>query len=164
MHLRELQDLISDGESEHVEFKRSTGQRTEAAKTVCAMLNRLGGFVLFGVNNQGELSARGLSQNSGRHCGGTTGESNRPAFPEIETVNRGRACDSPVNRCWWRRSLCLRWPSLSPARTDYHVMPRDEYERRLVARHHATRRWENNQCQRPYPLPIWMKKRFDHPK
>ena len=47
MHLHELKDLISDGEAERIEFKRSTGQRTEGARTVCAMLNGLGGFVLF---------------------------------------------------------------------------------------------------------------------
>lgn len=32
MNVRELKDLITDGESERLEFKRSTGQRTEAAK------------------------------------------------------------------------------------------------------------------------------------
>ncbi|HEU4452059.1 MAG TPA: ATP-binding protein [Longimicrobium sp.] len=31
-------------------FKASTGQRTDAVKTVCAMLNRAGGWVLFGVD------------------------------------------------------------------------------------------------------------------
>jgi len=55
MNVRELNELISDGESERIEFKRSTGQRTEAAKAVCAMFNGLGGFVLFGVNNKGEV-------------------------------------------------------------------------------------------------------------
>lgn len=39
MNVRELKALVRKGESERVEFKRSTGQRTSAAKTVCAMLN-----------------------------------------------------------------------------------------------------------------------------
>jgi ATP-dependent DNA helicase RecG len=55
MFLHELNALTSGGESEQVEFKRSTGQRTEAAKTVCAMLNTRGGFVLFGVLDSGEI-------------------------------------------------------------------------------------------------------------
>ena len=58
----ELKRLVTDGESEQVEFKRSTGQRTEAMKAVCAMLNGLGGFVLFGVDDRSiigqEVSAR----------------------------------------------------------------------------------------------------------
>jgi ATP-dependent DNA helicase RecG len=56
MNLRELKDLISDNESERLEFKRSIGQRTEAAKTVCAMLNGLGGFVLFERWGSGTLN------------------------------------------------------------------------------------------------------------
>lgn len=47
MRLEELQQLVAKGESESLEFKKTTGQRSEAAKTVCAMLNGLGGFVLF---------------------------------------------------------------------------------------------------------------------
>lgn len=54
MNVRELKELVSDGESERIEFKKSTGRRTDAGKTVCAMLNGLGGFVLFGVTDKGE--------------------------------------------------------------------------------------------------------------
>ena len=51
MNLKALKELIQGGELEHVEFKRTTGQRTKAARTVCSMLNGLGGFVLFGVTD-----------------------------------------------------------------------------------------------------------------
>jgi ATP-dependent DNA helicase RecG len=53
VNLRELQALVAGGESERVEFKRSTGQRTDGARAVCAMLNGLGGFVLFGSDGEG---------------------------------------------------------------------------------------------------------------
>ena len=49
MNLAELKRLVAKGESERVEFKRSTGTRNEATRTVCAMLNGMGGFVVFGV-------------------------------------------------------------------------------------------------------------------
>ena len=39
MLLEELQKLVAKGESESLEFKKSTGQRSEAAKTVCALFN-----------------------------------------------------------------------------------------------------------------------------
>ena len=39
MQLQDVEKLIRNGESETVEFKRSTGQRTTAAKTFCGMLN-----------------------------------------------------------------------------------------------------------------------------
>ncbi len=39
MLLEELQKIVAKGESESLEFKKSTGQRSEAAKTVCALFN-----------------------------------------------------------------------------------------------------------------------------
>lgn len=44
MLLDEFKNIVLAGEPELVEFKRSTGQRTEGAKTVCAMLNGIGGL------------------------------------------------------------------------------------------------------------------------
>ena len=58
MNLTELKQIVSAGESERLEFKRSTGQRTEAAKTACALLNGTGGIILFGVSDRGELSGQ----------------------------------------------------------------------------------------------------------
>jgi len=48
--LEELEQIVARGESEQVAFKTSTGQRADAVKTVCGMLNRAGGWVLFGVD------------------------------------------------------------------------------------------------------------------
>lgn len=55
MDLRELMAVVAKGESDRVEFKRSTGQRSEGAKTVCALANGLGGFVLFGISDKGDI-------------------------------------------------------------------------------------------------------------
>ncbi|NOX31034.1 MAG: ATP-binding protein [Actinobacteria bacterium] len=46
--LSDIVDLAASGESETVEFKKTTGQKREAAKTLSAMLNSAGGAVLFG--------------------------------------------------------------------------------------------------------------------
>jgi ATP-dependent DNA helicase RecG len=55
----ELEAVVSGGESAEVEFKATTGQRTDGAKTVCAMLNGEGGFVFFGVTDTGAI--RGMN-------------------------------------------------------------------------------------------------------
>ena len=55
MTLTELQQLISAGESQTLEFKQSTGQRSRAMETLCAMLNGEGGRVVFGVTPDGRL-------------------------------------------------------------------------------------------------------------
>ena len=46
----------ASGESEMQEFKLTTGERREAAQTVCAMLNNRGGRVLFGVTPGGRVT------------------------------------------------------------------------------------------------------------
>lgn len=51
----EIVALAAGGESETVEFKETTGQRKEAARTLSAMLNGQGGVVLFGVRPNGNV-------------------------------------------------------------------------------------------------------------
>ena len=53
--LAELQALVAQGESSSLEFKTTTGQRSDGAKTLAAMLNGFGGRVLFGVTPDGEV-------------------------------------------------------------------------------------------------------------
>jgi ATP-dependent DNA helicase RecG len=86
MNLAELKTLIGGGESDRVEFKRSTGQRTEAMKTVCAMLNGLGGFVLFGVSDLGEIIGQQVSAHTLEEVVQELRRIEPPAFPDIETV------------------------------------------------------------------------------
>lgn len=62
MHLEELKKLLVKGESEKLEFKKTTSPRAEAAKTVCALLNGLGGFVLFGLSDKGEIFSKYLQK------------------------------------------------------------------------------------------------------
>jgi len=144
MNLRELSELVIDGESERLEFKRSTGQRTEAAKTVCAMLNGLGGFVVFGVTDKGDLIGQQVSAKTLEDIAAELRKIEPPAFPDIETVNLDgdRAAivltisggGGPYT--FDGRAYLRHGPTTV-------VMPRDEYERRLLERLHATRRWEN---------------------
>jgi len=55
MNLGELSALVSGGESAQIEFKKTTGQRSDGARTTCAMLNGGGGYVFFGVDDAGRL-------------------------------------------------------------------------------------------------------------
>ncbi|MEI6095133.1 MAG: ATP-binding protein [Gammaproteobacteria bacterium] len=55
MNITQLKQLIREGESQHVEFKKSTAQIKAAFTTVCAFLNDTGGIVVFGAKDNGEL-------------------------------------------------------------------------------------------------------------
>jgi ATP-dependent DNA helicase RecG len=144
MNLQELKRLVAKGESDRLEFKRTTGQRTDAAKTVCAMLNGLGGFVNFGVGDNGELVGQEIGQRTVEEVTNELARIEPPAFPEVEIVTFETG----------RSFIVLRVPGSGGlynfdgryylrVRPTTRPMPRHEYERRLVERLHGTRRWEN---------------------
>jgi len=144
VNLEELRKLVERGENEQVEFKKSTGQRTSAAKTVCAMLNGLGGFVLFGVTDKGHLIGQQFSAKTIEDIAAELRKIEPPAFLDIETVNlkKGHAVIVlPVPGGGGPYTYDGR-PYLRHGPTTV-AMPREEYERRLVEHLHATRRWEN---------------------
>ncbi len=110
MNLSELKALISEGESERLELKRSSGQRAEAAKTVCAMLNGFGGFVLFGATDKGELVGQQVVAKTLEDTAAELRKIEPPAFPDIQTFNLKGGL----------RPLCLRRPSVSPSWSDHN--------------------------------------------
>ena len=67
MTLEELGKLVADGEGDQVEFKETTGQRTEACRTLCAFLNGDGGAVVFGVTKKGKLTGQLVSDETKRN-------------------------------------------------------------------------------------------------
>ncbi len=56
--------MVASGESETLELKRSTGERREAAKSVCAMLNNRGGRVIIGVQPDGTIIGQQIGENT----------------------------------------------------------------------------------------------------
>jgi len=144
MTLDELKRIVAGGESESVEFKRSTGQRSRAAETVCGMLNGLGGFVVFGVSDNGELVGQELGQRTVEDVTNELARIEPPAFPEVETVALGPDHAAVVLRVPGSRGLYnykgRYYQRVGPTT---RPMPSHEVQCRAVERLHATRRWEN---------------------
>lgn len=59
-----MRELIINGENSHVEFKRDGVHSTSLAKEMSALLNREGGVILLGVEDNGEVSGISASQGS----------------------------------------------------------------------------------------------------
>ena len=144
MILDELKHIAQAGESERVEFKRSTGQRTEGMKTVCAMLNGVGGYLFFGVTDNGALVGQQVSAGTLEDITRELRRIDPPCFPDMETiqlengasivlllVNGGGGPYTYDGRSYFRHG-----PTTS-------IMPREQYERLLLEQMHANRRWEN---------------------
>ncbi|MBI4641003.1 MAG: ATP-binding protein, partial [Candidatus Tectomicrobia bacterium] len=61
MKLADIKRITSGGESEVLEFKKSTGQLTRAAETLCAFLNAQGGTVIIGIAPDGKIVGQQVS-------------------------------------------------------------------------------------------------------
>jgi ATP-dependent DNA helicase RecG len=144
MNLKELKELVASGESDRIEFKSTTGQRTQAMKTVCGMLNGLGGFVFFGVSNKGKLIGQDVTAKTMADISVELNRLDPPAFPDVETVTIENGKVVIILRVpgggglytYDGRSYIRNGPTT-------RIMPKAEYERRLIDRLHSTRRWEN---------------------
>ncbi len=61
MTIADIEGLVRGGESDSIEFKKSTGQLARAAETLCAFLNGHGGSVLIGVAPDGKIAGQMVS-------------------------------------------------------------------------------------------------------
>jgi len=59
--LNQLKKIIEQGESDVVEFKKSTSLLTAIFNAVCAFLNGDGGIVLIGVTDNGKIVGQEIS-------------------------------------------------------------------------------------------------------
>ena len=55
MKFHEISELIRKGEYETIEFKKSLAESREIGETVCAFLNKRGGVILIGVDDDGNV-------------------------------------------------------------------------------------------------------------
>lgn len=62
MRLAKIRTLVSGGESETLEFKKSTSQLTCPAETLCAFLNAAGGLVVIGMTLHGKIVGQEVSK------------------------------------------------------------------------------------------------------
>jgi ATP-dependent DNA helicase RecG len=140
----ELHELIAQGESETLEFKRSTGQRTDAAKTVCAMLNGRGGRVLIGVTNDGRVHGQQVADTTRLALARELSRIEPLPVTDVETVTTQDlravlAVHVPGRTGLYTfdgRAYIRHGPTTVP-------MPAYQYEMRVAEKLHATLRWES---------------------
>lgn len=77
----DIESWVRTGESETLEFKRTTGERREAAMTICAMLNNRGGRVIFGVERYGRISGQIVADQTVEEVALELGRIEPPVFP-----------------------------------------------------------------------------------
>ena len=137
--------VAQTGESETLEFKRSTGEQRAAMHALTAMLNHRGGTVLFGVEADGRVVGQHVGERTVEDLVQEIGQIDPPVFPAVERVGLGDGREVLVitvprgpGRPYSHRGVAYRRVGSVNAR-----MSRDEYNRMLLESLHAERRWEN---------------------
>jgi ATP-dependent DNA helicase RecG len=145
VNLDDLRRLVARGESETLEFKRSTGELTTGIRTVCAMLNGgQGGDVLFGVRDDGRLTGQLITPE--------TIESVANALRRIEPRAEVRVTTVPIGED--REVIVVQAPPSAATHTHERVpyerignttgpMPLELYRQRLVEEALLTTAWES---------------------
>lgn len=137
--------LVASGESETLEFKATTGQRRQAAKTACAMLNRHGGRIFFGVTPEGSMTGQQVSDRTIEEVSQELGMIDPPVFPTIERVSLPRGLEVlgvSVDK-GSMRPYSYRGQAYCRVGNTSRRMSSDEYNRMLFERMHSEQRWEN---------------------
>lgn len=136
--------LVFEGESEVLEFKKTTGARREAAKTICGMLNQNGGHVVFGVTPQGDVRGQRVGEGTLEKVSAEIQRIQPQVFPETRRVHVDSdrevfvvgVSQGPARPYQYRRTAYRRVANTTVA------MSVDEYHRMLLERLHSDRRWE----------------------
>jgi len=143
MDLAELNQLVARGESERLEFKKSTGELKAGMQSLCAMLNESGGMVVFGVTANGKVVGQDITdatlQEAAREIkklepAATIAQSMVPVAGSLRVLllEAAQAPGGPF--VFDGRAYKRIGPTTSR-------MPQAEYRERLLARTQAIHRW-----------------------
>ena len=146
MDINELKKLVSAGESETVELKKSTGQLRRAAETLCGMLNGNGGRVLIGVTPEGRILGQTISDKTLREVAEVFQKFEPPAFITQIRVNAAdkkealvlEAIPNPESRPY-----AFDGRPYQRIGSTTSILPQATYQRLLNERAHSRIRWEN---------------------
>ena len=146
MNLNKLKDIIAQGESDILEFKKSTAQLRRAGETLCSMFNGNGGMVLIGVTPSGRIVGQAISDKTLRDVADILGKFEPPAAinqTRIQLMNGKEvmvleAIPNPELRPYVFNGR--PYQRVGPTTS---VMPQETYQRLLNERTHSRTRWES---------------------
>ncbi|MBI1918664.1 MAG: putative DNA binding domain-containing protein [Planctomycetes bacterium] len=149
MNTTQLQALVAQGESETLEFKKTTGERREAMHALCAMLNHRGGRVLFGIEPNGRVLGQQVADRTLEEIAQEIQQIEPTIFPQIDRVDVRPglqvvvvAVSTGPNRPYSYKGQAYKRLGNTSSK-----MSRDEYNRILIERFHGERRWETEPAQ-----------------
>jgi len=148
MNFTDLQAMVRQGESVSLEFKKSTGQLTRSMETLCAFLNGVGGSVLIGVTDRGDIPGQHVSDSTRRDIAAALARITPLPPVQIQVIDiPGKAGHAAIALqaapSENTRPYVFDGRAYMRVESSTRVMPQEEYQRLLLERDHARLRWEN---------------------
>ena len=146
--LDQLHVLIAAGESLTLELKKSTAEKDRACRSLCALANGQGGYVVFGVTPAGKVVGQKVTDRTLEELAQEFQGFEPPLLPRVQRVPLSgdgeaglevllvqvdRSTNAPVS---------FRGVPYERVLNTTRVMPRASYQRVLAESMHATDRWE----------------------
>jgi len=144
MTIEELTQLVATGESDRLEFKKTTGELNGGMQTLCGMLNGRGGCVLFGVTEGGRIIGQDVADATLKEIANAIGRID-PAMTFLQErlhLPSGREVLVIVADSSPSAPHVFHGRPYQRIHSTTSLMPQAEYERKLLDRGHAVRRWE----------------------
>jgi len=142
-----IKKIIERGESETLEFKKSTAQLEKALKSICAFLNHKGGVVYFGIDN-GKVVGQEVSDNTMITISQKIRQRIKPEVtPEIRVleIERKKIIEVKVKK-GNNKPYYLNGTAYKRVGTENPVIPPEELERVILEK--RKRYWDSEICER----------------
>ncbi|MBN1849857.1 MAG: putative DNA binding domain-containing protein [Deltaproteobacteria bacterium] len=143
---KQLNKLLKKGEGQKLEFKRSTAELQGSMQSLCAFMNASGGIVIIGVGPDGRLIGQDVSDSTQQKVAAALARFEPPAPVQMEIIDLGKDKQVIVLRAEaGNESVPFTFEGRAYERlgTTTRKMSQSRYERLLLDRGHAKRRWEN---------------------
>ncbi len=142
--MNDLSILIAQGESETLEFKKSTGQISRAIETLTAFANTKGGAVIFGVDEHGIVVGQLVADSTIREISNKIIDAISPRlYPSVSAyeVSGKQVILVSIPEGASKPYVTRDHPYKRVGSTN-HTMSRDEYERLLLERNRHRLLWD----------------------
>ena len=150
MWLMELKKLISQGESETLEFKESSGEWKEIIKTISAFANTRGGKIIIGLSKSGELLGMEIGKDTVEHLTNKISQNTDPkVHPRITTekINSKSIILIETKESSDHLVLAFGRPFKRAGKSTVR-MSKDEYERIILEKHKDKLQFDTQTCQK----------------
>ncbi|OFW68456.1 MAG: hypothetical protein A2X70_07150 [Alphaproteobacteria bacterium GWC2_42_16] len=144
MDIEQIKALIKQGESNILEFKKSTTQLKAAFETLCGFLNGHGGMVIIGVNDGGKIVGQNVTDNTRQEIAREISKFEPPVNVSINYIPVGEGKEVIVLQA----EVSAFVPHVFDCRpfqrnqSTTSRMPQHQYEQLIVKRGHLNYSWD----------------------